>query len=124
MRIVLVDWHITAGREDDFLAHWRSALPIGDRSRMIGEFLSVPDGYGSFPWVTWDLCSRPGVTRFLNVGLWADAESFHAEVGRYFDLQGGKLAFEDKLRKRSLLTPHAWRMGEWRLPDQSSEGVV
>ncbi|WP_372623380.1 hypothetical protein [Falsiroseomonas sp.] len=124
MRIVLVDWHITAGKEDDFLAYWRSALPIEDRSRMVGEFLSEPDGHGEFPWVTWDLRSQAGVTRFINVGLWADAEAFHDQVGRYFKPEGRKLPFEEELRRRALLKPRAWRMGDWRLPIHDSGGVL
>jgi hypothetical protein len=124
MHIVLVDWHIIVGKEDDFLAHWKSALPIGDRSRMIGEFLSQPNGDVAFPWVTWDLSVHEGVTRFVNVGLWADAEAFHDQVGRYFNPNGTMLPFEYALRRRALLEPRAWRMGHWHLPANDSGGVI
>ena len=124
MRIVLVDWHIVAGMEADFLSHWRSALPVDDRSHMIGEFLSEPNVHGDFPWVTWDLRPTEGVTRFINVGLWADAEAFHDQVGRYFKSAGEKYPFEYELRRRALLAPRAWRMGDWRLPIHDSGGVI
>jgi hypothetical protein len=124
MHIVLVDWHIIVGKENEFLDHWKSALPIEDRSRMIGEFLSQPNGGVAFPWVTWDLSVHEGVTRFVNVGLWADAEAFHDQVGRYFNPNGTMLPFEHELRRRALLEPRAWRMGHWRLPDNDSGGVI
>jgi len=54
MRIVFVDWLIKKGQEPDFKDYWKSKLPIADRSKMIGEFLSQPAGHEKFPWVTWD----------------------------------------------------------------------
>jgi hypothetical protein len=123
MQIVFVDWLVNKGKEQEFKTYWKSALPIEDRALMVGEFLSEPTGNENFPWVTWDL--RHGqASRFINVGLWASAEAFHTQVGRYFDPAKGKLPFEFELRRRALLTPACWRMGDWRLPIHDSGGVL
>jgi hypothetical protein len=123
MQIVFVDWLIIKGQEKEFKAHWKAALPIEDRSMMVGEFLSEPTGNERFEWVTWDLRDE-GATRFINIGLWASAEAFHDQVGRYFNPAGGLLPFEFKLRRRALLTPTCWRMGDWALPIHDSGGVL
>ncbi len=123
MQIVLVDWFIKKGQESDFKAFWKCALPVEDRSMMIGEFLSEPTGHEKFEWVAWDL-RKADATRFINVGLWASAEAFHDQIGRYFNPAGGEKPFEFKLRRRALLTPACWRMGDWRLPIHDSGGVL
>ena len=123
MQIVLVDWHIIKGMENDFKSYWRSALPIEDRSLMIGEFLSEPTGHEKFDWVTWDLRNEDA-SRFINVGSWASAEAYHDQVGRYFNPEKGKLPFEFRLRQRALLSPACWRMGDWKLPIHDSGGVL
>jgi hypothetical protein len=126
MHIVFVDWLIMACAKTAFLDYWKAELPIEDRSKMIGEFLSEPSDCKAFPWIKWDLHGEVehGVIRFVNVGLWADAEAFHEQVGRYFDPDKGKLNFEHKLRRRALLKPKCWRMGDWKLPIHDSGGVV
>lgn len=63
-------------------------------------------------------------SRFINVGLWACAEAFSDQVGRYFNPANGKLPFEFELRRRALLTPACWRMGDWQLPRRDSGGVL
>lgn len=123
MQIVFVDWLIKKGQESEFKSHWRSALPVNDRSMMVGEFLSEPTGHEKFPWVTWDLRDNDA-TRFINVGLWSNAEAFHEQIGRYFNPAGGLLPFEFELRRRALLTPACWRMGDWALPIHDSGGVL
>lgn len=124
MHIVFVDWKIIKGQENAFKDHWKVALPIQDRSRMVGEFLSEPTGHEHFPWITWDLRSQDGVTRFINVGLWADAQAFDDQAGKYFNPSNGILPFEFELRRRALLTPRCWRMGAWELPVHDSGGVL
>jgi hypothetical protein len=123
MQIVLVDWLIKKGREKDFKSHWKAALPIDDRSLMVGEFLSEVTGHERFPWITWDLREEEGA-RFINVGLWASADAFHDQVGRYFSPAGGLLDFEARLRRRALLNPVCWRMGDWALPVHDTGGVL
>lgn len=118
-----MDWYIIKGREAEFKSYWETALPVMDRSQLIGEFLSEPTGHEIFPWVTWDLRS-PDAARFINVGLWASTESFHEQIGRYFNPAKGKLEFEFILRKRALLSPSAWRMGQAELPLGDTENVL
>lgn len=124
MDIVLVDWRVKKGMEPEFLSYWRSSLTIRDRSKMAGEFLSEARTSDAFPWITWTLNDDPEATRFINVGLWADAAAFHEQVGQYFNPVGGPLAFELVLRRRALLSPQAWRLGDWPLPSGDSEGVL
>src|ERR1041385_1218546 len=124
MVIVLVYWKILRGQEEDFKTYWRSAFPVKDRSGLVGEFLSEPTGHEAYPWVTADLRSgNDDFTTFINVGLWRDAETFHEQIGRYFDPARGKLDFEYELRTRALLTPHCWRIGEWPISAGDSQSV-
>src|SRR4051794_34367267 len=37
-RIVLVEWRIKKGREQEFLDHWATRATVADRSGLIGEF--------------------------------------------------------------------------------------
>ena len=123
MQIVFVDWLINFGQEDEFKNYWRTAVPVNDRSKMVGEFLSEPTGIEKYPWITWDL-EHAEAKRFINVGLWADADAFHEQIGRYFKPNGNKLNFEFVIRRRALLTPACWRMGDWPLPIHDSGGVL
>ena len=123
LQIILVDWLIIRGAEPDFKKYWKEAVPVEDRSLMVGEFLSEPTGHEKFPWVTEDLRNRDA-SRFINVGLWASAEAFHQQIARYFNPAAGKLSFEFELRRRALLTPACWRVGDWRLPIRDSGGVL
>jgi hypothetical protein len=116
MEVVFVHWKIFKGQEEQFKQHWRTGLPVNDRSGLVGEFLSEPTGHEKYDWVTWDLRGTSEFTVFINVGLWADANTFHEQIGKYFNLAKGKLQFEYELRTRALLTPTCWRMGDWRLP--------
>ena len=125
MNIILVDWKIVVGREKEFKQHWRAGLPVDDRRRMVGEFLSaVSPKDATYPWITWELADSNNYSRFINVGIWADADAFHDQIGRYFDPANGKADFEYELRKRALLTPECWRMGDWPLPKRDSGGVL
>jgi hypothetical protein len=123
LQIILVDWLIISGAEPDFKKYWKETVPVEDRSLMVGEFLSEPTGHEKFPWVTEDL-RNVDASRFINVGLWASAEAFHEQIVRYFDPAAGKLSFEFELRRRAVLTPACWRMGDWRLPIHDSGGVI
>ena len=122
MQIVLIEWSIKKGAEAEFETFWKTVVPVEDRSRMIGEFLSRPTGHEKFTWITWDLRDEDA-TRFINVGLWADAAAFHTQIGQYFNPDAGKKEFEQRLRRRALLTPDCWRRGQWDLPDNDSNGV-
>lgn len=124
MQIILVDWKIIVGQENAFKQDWRTALPVNDRAKMIGEFLSVIPKEKKFDWITWDLAELDGYTRFINVGLWADADAFQEQIGQYFKPDGDKRPYEFKIRRRALLTPECWRMGDWKLPIHDSAGVL
>ncbi|MCO6185008.1 hypothetical protein [Rhizobium sp. L1K21] len=123
MQIIFVDWLINLGQEDEFKNYWKTAVPVEDRSKMVGEFLSEPTAHEKYPWITWKL-ENTEAKRFINVGLWADAEAFHEQIGRYFKPDSEKLDFEFKIRTRALLTPACWRMGDWPLPIYDSVGVL
>lgn len=124
MVIVFVHWQITKEREKEFFEHWKSGLPVNDRAGLVGEFLCQPSGPEKYDWVTWDLRSTDTCTIFINVGMWAEAEAFHEQIGQYFNPAGSKLSFEYAIRKRALLTPKCWRMGDWKLPIHDSGGVL
>ena len=120
-----MDWKIIRGKENEFKQNWRAALTVDDRSRMIGEFLSSISKGDEYPWITWDLSEDRDYTRFINVGLWADAEAFQEQIGKYFDpADGTKKPYEFEVRRRALLSPECWRMGDWNLPFHDSGGVL
>ena len=124
MEIIFVHWQIIKGREKEFLEHWKSGLPVNDRAGLVGELLSEPSGHEKYDWVNWDLRGSDALTVFINVGLWANADAFHDQIGKYFNPAGGKFSFEHTIRKRALLTPKCWRMGDWKLPIHDSGGVL
>ena len=126
MDIVLIDWRIKAGMTHAFLDYWRKTVTVEDRPKMIGEFLSEPSPKDSFPWITWDLNEEigAGVVRYINVGLWADAAAFQDQIKNYFNPSSGPNEFEYELRRRALLKPKCWRMGDWKLPIHDSGGVL
>lgn len=124
MQIVLVDWKIILGKEEAFKQDWKTSLPVNDRARMVGEFLSVISEETKYPWITWDLTVCDKYTRFINVGLWADADAFQDQIGQYFNPDGGEKPYEFEIRRRALLSPECWRMGDWQLPVHDSGGVL
>ena len=52
MRIVLIEWRIKKGEEEQFLEYWSKRVPVPDRSGLIGEFLSRVEcqKQGGFKW--------------------------------------------------------------------------
>jgi len=124
MVIVLVYWKIKKGREDEFKEKWKRGLPVNDRSGLLGEFLRKITKDGKYEWITWDLQGDEKYTPFINVGLWADAETFQEQIGQYFEQKSDKEEFEFEIRSRALLTPDCWRMGDWKLPIHDSGGVL
>lgn len=124
MQIVLVHWQIIPGRETEFQQYWKSGLPVTDRTGLVGEFLCELTGDEQYDWVTWNMRSSEDCSTFINVALWRDAETFHEQIGKYFNPARGTVDFELELRKRALLTPRCWRMGDWKLPIHDSGGVI
>ena len=57
---------------------------------------------------------------FINVGIWKDWESFYQEVGQNFRDDKPAMDFEAERRSRTIFEPKEWRVGEWRLPEEST----
>lgn len=130
MVIVLIKWKIRAGRKDidDFLNSWRQEAFVQDRRGLIGEFLSEVGTKACFPYITWDVSDgddeRQECKVFINVGIWADADSFHEQIAQYFNDGNPPKEFEVEPRVRTVLTPKCWRMGDALLPKHDSGGVL
>jgi hypothetical protein len=100
----------------EFIEWWRDHAVIHDKSGLTGEFLSAPvpktelllpvevDGLGSSEKDT-------SVWKFMNVGFWRDRRTFHDQVGAYMTDEPKR--FEAEKRKRTVLEPQEWRLGEW-----------
>jgi hypothetical protein len=121
MRIVLVEWRIKKGREQEFLDYWSNQATIADRSGLISEFLSKVESQTDFPWMVWDL--NPGWTTFVNVGYWREGADFQQQIGRFIDNSKPPLAFEADRRRRVFLAPERWRVGNAPLLKADHPGV-
>ncbi len=108
-RIVLVEWRIKKGREQEFLDYWSTRATIGDRSGLIGEFLSRVEDRKQFPWMVWSF--DPRWTTFVNVGIWRASSDFQEQIGRFIDNSRPPLAFEAQRRRRVFVAPERWRIG-------------
>ncbi|QFU15778.1 hypothetical protein [Microvirga thermotolerans] len=108
-RIVIVEWRIKKGREQEFLDYWSTKATISDRSGLIGEFLSRVEDRRQFPWMVWNL--DPRWTTFVNVGFWRSGSDFHEQIGRFIDNSKPPLAFEAQKRRRVFVAPERWRIG-------------
>ena len=121
MRIVLVEWRIKRGEEEQFLEYWSTRQPIPDRSGLIGEFLSRVESREQYPWITWELDEH--WTMFVNVALWREAADFEEQIGRHLDDTRPPMAFEAERRRRVLVAPQRWRIGATGLPISSHRQV-
>ena len=108
-RIVLVEWRIKKGREDEFLDYWSTRATVEDRTGLVGEFLSRVEDQNQFPWMVWNL--DPAWTTFVNVGVWRNGADFQQQIGRFIDNSRPPLAFEADKRRRVLVAPERWRIG-------------
>lgn len=136
MIIVFIDWYIKPDKVDEFLTFWKQEAKIENRNGLIGEFLSKPADIEYKSWITWhmatdifvDSCTpetqeMPAYERFINIGLWMNEKDFEDAVAKYFNDNNSRKDFEAKQRRRALLTPQAWRIGQGKLPGDDSEGV-
>jgi hypothetical protein len=65
-----------------------------------------------------------GYASFVNVGIWASLVHFDKAVGKFMNADPKAMnEYEAAPRRRAVLSPEAWRMGEGHLPGLSSEGV-
>lgn len=122
LRIVVVHWKIKPGREAEFLDYWSTRSVVGDRSGLVGEYLSSVEDRGLAPWITWQTLS-PEYTSYFNVGVWRDLDAFQDQIGRHIDNSRPSLPFEAERRERVLLAPAAWRVGRSILPTADAPGV-
>ena len=114
MRIVLIEWRIKKGEEEQFLEYWSKRALVRDRSGLIGEFLSRVESPQEYPWITWELDER--WTTFVNVGMWREASDFEEQIGCYMNETRPPMSFEAARRRRVLVAPERWRLGETGLP--------
>jgi hypothetical protein len=106
-RIILVEWRIEKGREQEFLDYWSKQATVRDRSGLVGEFLSQADE--EFPWMAWE--ADPRWTTFVNVGIWRTSFDFEQQIGRYIDPSQPPFDFEAAPRRRLFVMPERWRVG-------------
>ncbi len=134
MIIVFIDWYIKPGKVDEFLKFWKQTVQVNDRSGLVGEFLSKPADITYKTWITWNMNAdiaadsatheTPEYERFINVGIWMEEKSFECAVAKYFNENKPPESFEFKRRRRCLLTPKTWRIGDGKLPACDSKGVL
>jgi hypothetical protein len=120
-RIVIVEWRIKKGSEQEFLEYWSQRSTIPDRSGLIGEFLSRVEDRSQYPWMIWEFDER--WTTFINVGFWRGGADFQEQVGKFIDNTRPSLAFEADRRRRLLVAPERWRIGGTPLPAIDHQGV-
>lgn len=122
-RIVVVEWKIKKGHEQEFLDYWATKSTIPDRSGLIAEFMSGEESREQFPWINWAAAESGDVTTFYNIGIWRKADDFMGQIGKYIDNKRPPLAFEADHRHRVFLAPVKWRIGQASLPAHDAEGV-
>jgi hypothetical protein len=110
VRIVLVEWRIKKGREKEFLDYWSTQATIKDRTGLIAEYLSRVEDEKQYPWMIWSL--DPNWTTFVNVGFWRNGADFQEQIGRFIDNSRPPQAFEAERRRRVLVAPERWRVGD------------
>ena len=118
----MVHWKIKPGREAEFLDYWGTRSVVGDRSGLVGEYLSSVEDRERAPWITWQTLNLT-YTSFFNVGLWRDVDAFQDQIGKFIDNSRPPLPFEAERRERIFLVPERWRAGRSSLPATDPPGV-
>jgi heme-degrading monooxygenase HmoA len=132
--IVLINWRVKAGSEDDFLDKWKNELSLEGSAGLIGEFLSEVEDSDFHDGITWEMEADEKDDRnhwvsedlksYVNVGIWTSIDTFMVAVGKY--MVAGRLIkedFEAAPRRRAVLSPKHWRIGSDMLPTETSDGV-
>ncbi|RYB07074.1 hypothetical protein [Lichenibacterium ramalinae] len=122
-RIVIVEWKIKKGHEQEFLDYWATKSTIPDRTGLIAEFMSSEESREQFPWINWAAAESGDFTTFYNIGIWRKADDFMGQIGKYIDNKRPPMAFEADHRHRVFLAPVKWRIGMASLPGKDAEGV-
>ena len=92
-RIVVVEWKIKKGHEQEFLDYWATKSTIPDRSGLIAEFMSGEESREQFPWINWAAAESGDFTTFYNIGIWRKADDFMGQIGKYIDNKRPPMAF-------------------------------
>ena len=128
MIIVLIKWKIENKQEqiDAFRNFWKLEAVVQDRKGLVGEFLSEIGSRERYGYTTWAFEEPEGDTYkiFVNVAVWADADFFREQIGKYFNDKKPLESFEAERRVRAVLEPACWRMGDASLPKHDSGGVL
>ena len=122
-RIVVVEWKIKKGREQEFLDYWATKSTVPNRSGLIAEFLTGEEDRARFPWINWVNAESPDYTTFYNIGIWHNADDFMGQIGSHIDNSRPPMPFEADHRHRVFLQPLKWRIGSTGLPSKDAEGV-
>jgi hypothetical protein len=131
MIAVLVVWQIKNDQisKNNFLEFWRTKVPVNDRGKLVGEFLSapIPGIDARYRTLQFPLAEarEEDCLLYVNVGLWDDLAAFEHEIGQYVPkTPEEKKDFEIQVRRRIVLDPVAWRRGYSDLPSYDSAGVI
>ena len=136
MIIVLINWRVIPKKEQDFIKFWSSELKLDNASGLVGEFLSRVEDAEFFEKITWKMepselendrsfWKSEAYVSFVNVGIWDTLLDFEHAVGPKMNSDPKFMnEYEAAPRRRSVLSPEAWRLGASALPNASSPGVV
>lgn len=127
MIMVLIHWCIKPQQVeiDAFLKFWKQTAIVEDRAGLIGEFLSEVSTKQEYEYITWDIGGdNINYKSFVNVGMWDDPDAFHEQIAKYFNDNKPLQSFESQRRRRTLLKPKCWRLGDSPLPVHDSGGVM
>ena len=123
----LIHGRVKLGEENTaaFLKHWQTRNTIANRSGLVAEFLSDSLPMSQFPFITWHLDSDSlgNFKSYVTVGFWQDSDAFKDQVAAYFNDDKPLLDFEQYRRRRVILKPVHWRIGQANLPIGDSDGV-
>jgi len=125
MIIVLIHWRIKPDKTADLVDFWKTQATVNDRLGLIQEVLSEAQSPRDFKYITWHLDPKSlgNFVSYENGGVWLDDAAFEEQIGKYFNDTGQLRDFEQFRRRRTVLKPIAWRIGNAQLPPEPA-GVL
>lgn len=136
MIIVLINWRVLPEKVTGFVEFWSSTLKLNNAQGLVGEFLSKVEGPEFFEKISWQIepsdlevdrsfWKSEAYVSFVNVGIWESLTDFDCAVGPKMNADPKFMnEYEAAPRRRSILSPTAWRIGASALPKASSQGVA